>query len=251
MKYSNLAPSLTIGLLVLCVPVSVVFSDDRAAGTKTEQSASGGTVPKYNFPKRGNPGVRLGGGARGVSKEFTLAVLSPDHIGLTVRERPALYWYVSKATPYPVVFTLIDADADKPVVEARLKPPSQHGVQRIRLGDHGVALSPNVHYQWFVALALDPARPSSDIIAGGVIERIEPDKELSSKLAGAKRTDALRLYAEAGLWYDALETVSDLVDGGPAEKDFRKQRAALLQQVGLSEIAAYDLRDEAARLPGK
>jgi len=246
MRCTHLARSLTIGALVLFLPVSVVLLEDKAAGGKAEQPANGGSVAKYTFPKRGNPGVRLGGGARGVSKEFTLAVLSPDHIGLTVRERPALYWYVSKATPYPVVFTLIDADADKPVVEARLKPPSQGGVQRIRLADHGVALSANVHYQWFVALALDPAHPSSDIIAGGVIERIEPDKEISSKLVTAKGTDALRLYAEAGLWYDAVETISDLVDGGPAEKKFRKQRAALLQQVGLSEIAAYDLRDEAA-----
>ena len=156
MKYSHLAQSMIVASLILAVPVSVFpASTDKTGGTRAEQPATGSVLPKYNFPKRGNPGGRLGGGARGISQEFTLAVLAPDHIGLTVHERPALYWYVSKATPYPVVFTLIDADAEKPVVEAQLSPPSQPGVQRIRLVDHGVALSPGVHYQWFVALALD------------------------------------------------------------------------------------------------
>jgi hypothetical protein len=246
MRFSHLIPVVPVAVLALLAPAVTLIVSDPAAGAKVEQAAPGGSLPKYNFPKRGNPGARLGGGARGISKEFTLAALAPDHVGLTLRERPALYWYVSKATPYPVVFTLVDADADKPVVEARLKPTAEHGVQRIRLADHGVALAPGVHYQWFVALAVDPGHPSSDIIAGGVIERIEPNKDLSSKLAGAKGADAPRLYAEAGLWYDALETVSELIDAGGANEGFRKHRAALLQQVGLSEIAAYDLRDGAA-----
>lgn len=251
MKHARLTLSLTVTAVVLMAPALSFLLAMPAAGANVEQRGTGGALPKYNFPKRGNPGTRLGGGARGVSTEFTLAVLAPDHVGLTLRERPALYWYVSKTTPYPVVFTLLDADSGKPVVEARLKPAAEPGVQRIRLTDHGVALSPGVHYQWFVALAVDPEHPSSDILAGGVIERIGPDNELSSKLAGAEGADAPRLYAEAGLWYDALETVSDLVDAGGANEDFRKQRAALLEQVGLSEIAAYDLRDGAASPAGK
>lgn len=247
MKDSTRTPLATIAVVLLLVPVSGLAADEQRGESQVKQPASVAAAPTYKFPVRGAPGTRLGGGTRGISHEFTLAVLAPDHIGLTVQERPSLYWYLSKSTPYPLVFTLIDAGAEKPILEARLNPPAQPGVQRIRLADHGVALTRGVQYQWFVALALDPEHRSSDILAGGVIERVEPSKDLSSQMAQARGADALRMYAEAGIWYDALAAISELIDGAPTDRNLRQQRASLLTQVGLPEMAAYDLRDGAPR----
>ena len=246
MKGSTLTSSAIIAVVLLLVPVSGPASDEQRGDSQGKQPASV-AAPKYNFPIRGAPGTRLGGGTRGIPQEFTLAVLAPDHTGLTVQERPSLYWYLSKSTPYPLVFTLIDVGAEKSILEVRLTPPAQAGVQRIRLADYGVVLKRGVQYQWFVALALDPDHRSSDIIAGGVIERVDPSKELSSQMAQAKGVDALWMYAEAGIWYDAVASISELIDGAPSERSLRQQRALLLNQVGLPEIAAYDLRDGASR----
>jgi hypothetical protein len=234
--------SMTIAIVLLLMPVAGLAADDQ---TKTPTAVSG--APKYKFPIRGVPGTRLGGGTRGIDQGFTLAVLAPDHTGLTTQERPILYWYLSKATSYPLVFTLVDTTGEKTIVEARLDPPAQPGVQRIRLADHGVSLSPGIQYQWFVALSLDPERRSSDIIAGGVIERIESPKDLAARLTKAGKTDALKVYAEAGIWYDAVASISEQIERSPSEKSLRQQRAALLNQVGLPEIAVYDLRDGANR----
>jgi hypothetical protein len=204
-------------------------------------------VPVYKPPVRGAPGGRVGGGTRGrgADQTFMLSVLAPGHTGLTVQEQPVLYWYLSKQISSPMEFTLTD-DGIKPLVEKRLSPPFQPGVQRVPLADYGVRLSPGKQYQWFVALVVDPERRSKDTLAGGTIERIEYPEALSVKLSQAGRSQAPQIYAEVGLWYDAVAAISDLIDAAPADTALRNQRASLLQQVGLTEIAEYDLKPRAA-----
>ena len=59
----------------------------------------------------------------------------------------------------------------------------------------------------------------------------------------ANPSDKPRIYAEVGLWYDAVSTLGDLIDTPPKGitlQELRQQRAALLEQVDLEEVAAYD-----------
>ena len=79
-----------------------------------------------------------------------------------------------------------------------------------------------------------------DVLAGGIIERIDPPAELRARLAQAAKTQAPFLYAEAGIWYDALATLSEQSDAAPADANMRQQRAELLEQVGLGEVTAFD-----------
>ena len=200
-------------------------------------------MPVYKPPLRGAPGGRVGGGTRGLCSELTfLCVLAPDHVGLTVREQPRIYWFVSKLTPYPIEFTIIENKAVKPLLEKRIGSPEKPGVQDIRLSDFGVHLRQNVQYKWFLALVIDPDRRSKDILAGGVIERVEFPETLRAKLDEAGKERAHYVYAEAGIWYDTLAAISDLMDASPNNTVLRKQRASLLEQVGLPEIAQYDMK---------
>jgi hypothetical protein len=50
------------------------------------------------------------------------------------------------------------------------------------------------------------------------------------------------VYAQHGVWYDAIAALSSQIDATPEDPTLREQRAALLDQVGLSEVAAYDRR---------
>ena len=50
-----------------------------------------------------------------------------------------------------------------------------------------------------------------------------------------------RMAKHTGLWYDAVIALSDMIEAAPNNGLLRKQRAALMQQVGLPEIAKYDL----------
>ena len=45
------------------------------------------------------------------------------------------------------------------------------------------------------------------------------------------------MYAEAGIWYDALAAISALIEASPGDARLVKQREALLTQAGLPQIA--------------
>jgi hypothetical protein len=93
-----------------------------------------------------------------------------------------------------------------------------------------------------VVLIPDPHSRSKDVIAGGLIERIEPSEALRIKLAQAGKTQRPYIYAEAGVWYDAVAAISDQIDTASNAQNLREKRAALLEQVGLQDIAAHDQR---------
>jgi uncharacterized protein (UPF0335 family) len=163
-------------------------------------------------------------------------VLAPDHSGFTTSEQPSLYWYISKPTSLPVELTVMDPQGVKPILETRLSSAVNAGVQRVRLADYNVRLSPGAAYRWFVAVVPDSDRRSKDILAGGAIERVETPEELKAKLAQTAKKEAPFVYAEAGMWYDALGAISDLIEAAPQDQELRKQRAAMLAQVGLPTI---------------
>lgn len=218
--------------------VAVIFLVALALGTAAPPAqAQAAAVPVYKPPLLGAPGGRVGGGTRGPARDmFVLSALAPNHTGTTTTDQPSLYWYISSVTPYPVEVTVVDSQGADPLLEKRLSPPGAPGVQRIRLADYGVRLAPGVSYRWFVAVVPDPARRSKDILAGGTIERVEPSEELKGKIAQAPKTQLPFLYAEGGLWYDALTAISELIEAAPQDQALRKERAAMLVQVGLPEI---------------
>jgi len=219
---------------------------DQKAGKSTSSSAVQISMdkPVYKPPLRGSPAGRVGGGTRGMTEResFSLQVLAPDHIGYTVHDQPSLYWYVSKAIPHPIELTVIERNAVDPLIEKVVKGPERGGIQAIRLADYGVHLRRNVTYKWFVTLVTDPNHRSKDIMAGGIITLVEPPPSLLAKLKVADSNNAPYMYAEEGLWYDALEAISRMIDASSTNAGFRKQRASLLEQVGLSDVAQFENR---------
>lgn len=204
---------------------------------KPPAAVSSAPVPVYKPPLRGAPGGRVGGGTRGTGREvFLLSVLAPDHSGLTVNEQPALYWFISTGTSAPVELTVTDPNATQPLLELRIPPPVKAGVHRLRLADHGVKLAPGIAYRWYVSVVSESGRRSRDVLAGGAIERAAVPPGLDSRVSQAPPNELPFIYAEAGFWYDALAAVSELIEARPDDPALRKQRAALMAQVGLPEI---------------
>lgn len=200
-----------------------------------------GEMPTYKPPLRGAPGGRIGGGTRGPGAEpRILWALAPDHTGLTVQEQPALCWFVGQPTEYPVELTVIETKGSKPIMETRVGQSAQPGVHCTRLADFGVRLKTGVPYEWFVTLVVDPKQRSKDIISSGEIQRVDLPASVQAKLARAGTTRAPFVYAEAGLWYDALSTLADLIAEKPGNPLYRSQRASLLRQVRLKEAADYE-----------
>ena len=51
-----------------------------------------------------------------------------------------------------------------------------------------------------------------------MVKRIEPTKELTQQLAAAKPASLPAIYAQAGVWYDALDAISDEIDTNPEDE---------------------------------
>jgi hypothetical protein len=222
--------------------VAVGISALPGAAQETKSGTPPTTVtapaPVYKPPLLGAPAGRVGGGTRSGSARdiFVLSALVPEDAGLTMSEQPSLYWFISSATALPVEVAVSDPRATQPVLETRLPSPVQPGVHRIKLADLGVRLAPGVSYRWSVSVISDVNRRSRDILAGGVIERVQAPAGLQEKLAQSRKEEHPFLYAQAGLWYDALTSISELIEVTPYDAQLRKQRAGLLNQVGLPEL---------------
>ena len=192
----------------------------------------------YQPPQRGAPQARVGGGTRGTGGAMPeLQVLAPDHVGLTTKAQPRLYWYAHSPVAAHIEFAIIDDAAIDPLLEVETGAVKVSGVQHLDLADHNITLQPGVPYQWSVALIMDENSRSTDVIASGVVERIEPDKAASSRIAGSHGKDLVAVYANEGLWYDALDAISAMIEAAPADSGLVDIRASLLDQVGLQAVA--------------
>ncbi len=202
--------------------------------------------PVFKPMVSGAPTRRVGGGSRGSEGgSIHLTVLAPESTGYTLDPQPALYWSVSEKTDKPVKLTLVYADialGTKPLLETMISPANQ-GIQGLDLGDHQVTLKPDVEYEWSVSIEVDPKQPSSNLVSGGTL-MLKTDgfpATLSQQLKTATEQEKTFLFAEAGLWYDAIGTLSQLIDKQPQDKSLREQRASLLEQVKLEQVAKQDL----------
>ena len=198
-------------------------------------------LPAYQPPRRGTPGGRIGGATRGPGQDLpVLYALAPDHIGLTIATQPTLYWYMSKASDYPLELTIMDENGIQPEIETVLPPPEQGGVHHVALEDLSLSLEKGKAYQWFVALVVDPDRPSNDVIAGGRIELVDTPSQVIDSASQTSAEDLTKLYAAAGLWYDAIRSISREIDAQPNNGALKHIRSTLLKQVGLDELSQLD-----------
>ena len=110
------------------------------------------------------------------------------------------------------------------------------GFHQLDLAKHNITLQPGMAYRFSIALVIDPENRSRDVFASGVIIRTNLAPSLEQKLHPAIHEERPFFCAEAGLWYDALESLANLIAAQPANPHFLEQRDALLNQVGLTNV---------------
>jgi len=183
----------------------------------------------YVPPRRGSPRDKIAGGVRGTRALPTLLALAPDHLALTSRASPSLFWHIDAAPPggATLVFVLEPLVAPGPeTVEMELPPPPEAGIYRIRLADHGVRLEPELEYAWSVALVPGPGERGPGMLTTAYILRVAEPAVADGDVSPAR-------YASLGLWYDALESLSDAIEASPRDPTWRSQRSDLLRQAQL------------------
>lgn len=230
-------------LFVLCnlffyTSVNPSFCEDESEKSEKKTSLSESQKPPvYVPPMRGAPNRRIGGGSRSlhVNKPF-LTVIAPEHTGLTIQEQPTVYWYISEPAITSIEFTITTERGDDKFFEVKLPPIKVSGLQSFSLKEHDIRLVPNVEYKWYVSIVPDPKRRSKDIIAGGSIMRIPLDDRLKQRLEKTTAEDIFYVLAEEGIWYDTVESLTNLIKKYPNNEKYKEFRTKIFQQVGLVDI---------------
>ena len=168
-----------------------------------------------------------------------LSVLSPDHIGLTMFEQPALFWFTSQPATQPMDIMITDEGNTQRLLDVRMLPPIQPGIHKLELKDYGIRLQHNMTYQW--KIILQGNTPEASYTSSGWIMRVSPPSSVAAiaQLPSLTSTSP-RPLVEAGLWYDALWALSERIQNQPTDKTSLTQRANLFEQVGLLPPAQQD-----------
>lgn len=185
-------------------------------------------VPFYSPSMRRAPDGRIGGATRG-DKDFQLLV--PNHTARTISDQPNLYWYPAKPASMRFKLTIAKGDEEQPFFYKELQGVKA-GINIVRLAEYGVRLERDFKYEWCIIGDIDEHC--------GTILVVAPPAQLQDKLKTAGAGKAHYVYAEEGLWYDALQSISEMIEASPDKKDLRADRAALFEQVGLTDAADAD-----------
>ena len=231
----QVSPSPTASLALTASPIA----SPTASAVASPKAAS--TKLFYKPPTAaGNIPDRVSGGARGDGANTVLIALVPNHIALTTQTQPSLFWFQSKPAKAKFELTVVEPKKPKPLVSLTAPQADKPGIHRVKLAKYKVELQPDVAYEWSVAIVPDAENRSRDVIAKGVIKRIAPPGDLANRVTQMGDLERAAAFAQAGIWYDAFESISNAIEAHPDDASLRAQRAALLQQVGLSEAAAAD-----------
>ncbi len=167
-------------------------------------------------------GIR-GGGCHGTETTNLTAIAPYTHIGQTNSTHPTFTWFVPDRASYPVELQVAEYSPfssngkGKTIFRVRLK--SNPGIMSYSLPQDQLSLSSAQKYVWQIAILCNPNRPSEDLVVSTEIMVVKPSTNLQKQLTTA--TDYLaqaNLYAEAGLWYDALAKALEKKHNPQAQK---------------------------------
>ena len=240
--------------------VAVVFLGNFSslvAPVKAQQNSPEPGAIRFAPPalvNRGAPtGRRRGGASRGqcpeVEKPLTALVPatrkplgegqgSVESVwGLTVSERPTLWFYVpySLTPKFPIEFVLNDEQENYVYRASVTVSQSQPGVIKLTLPPT-VTLETGRMYHWYFLIDCKP-----DVDVHGWIRRIPLNPTLASQLQQSTPKERVALYANEGIWYDALTTLAELRIANPQDTSLMNDWASLLQSVGLDAISREPL----------
>lgn len=221
-------------LIWLAVFIPTAFAADEQKPSAPPATTSKPYIPPS--PQNPTPLIRTAtGGTRGENKLFpTVTLLVPEHVGYTLLEQPTVYWHISTAAKQSAVLTLSVHDRTNPLLEYRLPAPVPAGVHSLDFTQHGIRLQPDKIYEWSVSINENAGEASSgDLVAKGFIQRIQADPDLTATELEQDPLERARVYAGAGIWYDALAILSQPHPDPSVQSRMRNRRREMLEQVNI------------------
>ena len=158
----------------------------------------------------------------------------------TTDARPTLWFY----SPYEldgttnVSFVLEDNAGNS--YEHTFQPVTTAGIVSVTIPETVPELRVGDHYRWLFSMHCLPEEP--DFVEGWVY-RMEPDASLNAQISAATPQEQARLYAQNGIWQNALTRLAQLRQLEPDNEVVMTDWRSLLESVGLEVMAEEPFTD--------
>lgn len=172
--------------------------------------------------------------------QLLVALIPPANRGLTIAERPTFFFYVPGTSAKTAEFVLEDNDA-KQVVAMQVKLSGTAGVVSLTPPPTAPALRNGQTYRWIFSLVCSEEGDLRDPLVTGKVQRIQPTADLTNRLANASPLEQVKLYAAAGIWYEAITQLAALRQTQPNDPKLAEAWRTLLDSVGLNAIVPAPL----------
>lgn len=229
-------------LLIGIAPIALAQYRSPKNPSAPKETATN-TTRSYRPPKNptaprrtGTNGRRGGSCDRNAAGELT-PLVPLSHVGQTSSQRPTFVWFVPDRMPYPLQFRLLKSNGQ---FLYKTEMQSQPGIMQFTLPENLPPLTIGQSYQWQVVLVCNPQVPSTNVVVAAEIKVVKPDASFQTQLAAASTPQQQSdLYAETGLWYDALAAALKA-------SETAQNQSAVLDLLG--SLASLEAQSEAQQL---
>lgn len=167
--------------------------------------------------------------------------------GLTNEEYPTFSFFVpyQKSLIDSIEFVVKDESgkSSQTLYRTIVTIPEAPGIISIPLSANTPPLQVGKMYHWFfkIKVICNPQQPPEREYVEGWVQRVNPNPQLVDSLKQATPQQRANLYAENGIWYDALTTLAKLRLSKPEDPTLTMEWMNLLQSVDLENLAKQPL----------
>ena len=219
-------------------------------------AATGGVseieVAQYVPPKNLGTPRSVGGGTRGGRCEADqdadrtdpiLTVLMPNlksephNFGTTVSESPEFLVYIPKTVARQAEFVLKDEE-ENDIYRTTFAISGEEAIASLNLPSEEIQLETGINYSWYFSLICNPQDLRKNVEIPGWTQRVELNPNLMTTLETANPITRSQLYAENGVWHEAIAILAQLRQEQPTDPILAQTWQNLLESANLLEIAA-------------
>lgn len=208
----------------------------QSGGPRFSQPIEDNLSPGLGYPSQ--PTTRGGCTIKDQKNKELIPLLPKNKIGRTVSEYPEFFLYLPKTEAKVAEFVLQD-DKGKQIYQTTLNINNSSGVIGISIptNKNVSPLQIGKNYSWSIALICDDKDRSADVFQKGIVRRVEVSADIRSQLQKAEPRLKAVIYAQTGIWQDALSTLIAARRANPNDVDLAADWKILLDSVNLGKIA--------------
>ncbi|MEG4856874.1 DUF928 domain-containing protein [Microcoleus sp. K1-B6] len=184
------------------------------------------------------PGRPVRGGCASISQLGLTALVPKNKMGRTVSDYPTFFFYLPQTEAKSAEFILQDKSG-KQIYKQDLTISNVSGVIGVSIpaNQNVPPLEVGKSYRWNFTVICDSQDRSADQIELGTVRRVELSEDIRRQLDQADPRQKTVIYAENGIWQDALSTLAAARRDQPNDTTFKADWESLLDSVKLGEIA--------------